>query len=102
MTLLDGSGTRLDAMAVELSGGGMRLAVDSSVAPGTLVKIDTTDALYLAEVCYVKQQDGGWWTLGLKVDQVLSGASDLARLRHFVDPLVPAEPLPHIPAAPHH
>jgi hypothetical protein len=102
MTLLDGSGARLDAMAVEFSGRGMRLAVDSAVPPGTLVKIDTPDALYLAEVCYVNAQEGGWWTLGLKVDQVLTGGASLARVRHFVDPLEIAElvhPEPTLTAA---
>lgn len=94
MTLLDGSGARLDAMAVEFSGRGMRLAVDSAVPPGTLVKVETPDALYLAEVCYVNAQEGGWWAIGLKVDQVLTGADALKRVRHFIDPLEVTELLP--------
>jgi hypothetical protein len=98
MTLLDGSGARLDAMAVEFSGRGLRLAVDSAVPPGTLVKIDTPDALYLAEVCYVNAQESGWWTLGLKVDQVLAVGASLAHVRHFVDPLEVAELVPAAPA----
>lgn len=86
MTLLDGSGTRLDAVAVELSGRGIRLAVDHPVQPGTPVRIETSEAFYLAEICYCTQLANQMWQVGLKVDQSLSGWSDLARLRHFLEP----------------
>jgi len=92
MTLLDGSGARLDAVAVELSGRGMRLAVDLPIAPGTPVRIETSDALYLAEVCYATHLDNLMWQIGLKVDQVLSGLSDLSRLRHILDSEAPTAP----------
>lgn len=101
MTLLDGSGTRLDAVAVELSGRGMRLAVDLPIAPGTPVRIETSEALYLAEVCYATHLDNLMWQIGLKVDQMLSGLSDLSRLRHFLEPDAHAAPEPRAASVTH-
>ena len=95
MTLLDGSGTRLDAVAVELSGRGIRLAVDHPVTRGTAVRIETAEAFYLAEVCYATALDNQMWQIGLKVDQVLTGWADLARLRQFLEADA-AVPLPQI------
>ncbi len=101
MTLLDGSGTRLDAVAVELSGRGLRLAVDHKVAPGTAVRIETADAFYLAEVCYSAPGEHPMWQIGLKVDQVLNLRSDLARLRHFIEADATSESLPQVAVAQH-
>lgn len=85
MTLLDGSGTRLDAVAVELSRGGMRLAVDHQIPPGTAVRVETAEALYLAEVRYSAPLDSKMWQIGLEVDQKLTGWRDLERLRSFLE-----------------
>jgi len=89
MTLLDGSGARLDAVAVELSGRGIRLAVDQKLPSGTLVQVETAEALYLAETCYAVEMEDHMWQIGLKVDQVLNGLSDMVRLRNFVDSELP-------------
>lgn len=75
--------TRLPGTAVNLSGSGMRLTVGQRLARDTPVKVETPDAIYLAEVCYCMPHNGAF-VIGLAVDQVLTGLPDLARLRRLL------------------
>ncbi len=57
----------------------MRIALPSPVPVGAPLKIEIGDALILAEVAYTSH-DHDSVQAGLKVDQVLSGLSELMRL----------------------
>lgn len=61
----------------------MRLVTSGQLAPDTPVKVETADAIYLAEVCYCLPHNGQF-VIGLAVDQVLTGLPDLARLRRIL------------------
>lgn len=67
------------ATVVDLSGRGLRVRADSTVAVGAAVKVEINDALLLGDVCYSIPESGGY-LIGVEVDQVLSGLSDVAKL----------------------
>ena len=83
VTLLGDGGLSLPALAIELSGGGMRLLLNRAIPVGAAVKVETEDSLMLGEVCYCESQSSGF-LLGLKVNQVLSNLSELARLNRRI------------------
>ncbi len=61
----------------------MRISLPAPVPVGAPVKIEIGDALVLAEVAYTTQEAGSIHA-GLKVDQVLSGLSELFRLHQSI------------------
>jgi hypothetical protein len=67
--------------AVDFSGHGIRVVVPSSVSPGNPVRIDLDDAMLLGDICYCRPNGSGF-TLGVQLDQALSGLAELARLNH--------------------
>jgi hypothetical protein len=69
----------LEGLLLNISGRGMRIALPTPVPVGTPLKIEIGDTLFLAEVAYTTH-DAGSVQAGLKVDQVLSGLSELMRL----------------------
>jgi hypothetical protein len=68
------------AKAVDLSGRGMRVRAPFAVAIGSTVKAETRDALFLGEVCHC-EWDGDAYTIGLDLDQALTGLLELARFK---------------------
>jgi hypothetical protein len=70
---------KMDGIAVDLSGRGLRILLPDPVDPGDALKVELADTLLLGEVCYCSPQDYGF-IVGLQIDQVLSGLADLARL----------------------
>ena len=79
VTVLRGARPVLEARILNVSGRGMRIALPSPVPVGAPLKIEIGDALILAEVAYTTQNAGSIQA-GLKIDQVLSGLSELMRL----------------------
>jgi PilZ domain len=67
------------AVAVEVSGGGMRIVSSSPVPYQATVKIEAGDFLLLAEVIRVEVSDDGT-ILGLKLQHSLGSLGDLNRL----------------------
>ena len=79
LTILAEAGVRVfAAKAVELSGRGMRVRAPLEVPLGSAVKAETEDALYLGEVCHCAW-DGDAYSIGLDLDQALTGLLELAR-----------------------
>ena len=79
LTLLEENGAALPALAVELSGSGMRLMLSRPVLIGAAVKVELDDSMILGEVCYCEPHSSGF-LVGLKLNQVLSNLSELAKL----------------------
>ncbi len=79
ITILGGNKKTLEAKLVDVSGRGMQVEVSGPIAPGTPVKVEIGDALVLAETTYTRKV-AGRRVAGLRVDQVLSGLSELMRL----------------------
>ncbi len=79
VTLLEENGAQLPALAVEVSGNGMRLILNRPVPIGAAVKVEPDDAMVLGEVCYCQPRSGGF-LIGLKLNQVLSNLDQLAKL----------------------
>jgi len=83
VTLLGDGGLSLPALAIEISGGGLRLSLNRAIQVGTAVKVETEDSMMLGEVCYCTPQSSGF-LVGLKLNQVLSNLSELARLNRRI------------------
>lgn len=84
LTILAEPGVRIvAATAVELSGRGMRVRAPIAVEIGSAVKAETRDALFLGEVCHCKW-DGDAYTIGLDLDQALTGLLELARCNEML------------------
>ena len=65
---------------IDLSGHGMRIWLEVSLSSGTAIKIATPDCLALAETSFCLQVGHGF-LIGIKLNQILSGAPDLERLQ---------------------
>ncbi len=79
VTVLRDARPVLEGRLLNISGRGMRIALPSPVPVGAPLKIEIGDALILAEVAYTSHHHDSVQA-GLKVDQVLSGLSELMRL----------------------
>ncbi|MEO7145371.1 MAG: PilZ domain-containing protein [Bryobacteraceae bacterium] len=64
---------------LDTSGRGLRLVLPFAVTLGAAVRVDSPDALLLGEVCHCGPADDGF-TVGLVLDQTLTGLGDLVRL----------------------
>jgi hypothetical protein len=95
VTVLTDPPSRHAGRVVDLSGQGLRLALEASIPTGTPVKIETIDCLALAETSFCLKIGQGFM-VGVRVDQVLGGLADLERLRRHLlneQPLVENEPV---------
>jgi len=79
LTVLGERETTWPATVVDLSGRGLRVRAESPIAAGAAVKIEINDALLLGDVCY-SIPESGCCLIGIEVDQVLTGLSDVAKL----------------------
>jgi len=86
LTLLEEPRITLPALAVEISGSGMRIFLNRGIPLGTLVKVESDNSLILGEVCHCAVQPNGF-LLGLKLLRLLSNLNELANLnrRFFPD-----------------
>lgn len=86
---------RLEATVKDVSALGMAIEAPQGVAPGSAVKIEAGDDLFLGEVVHCRALEHGGWFLGLRFTQVLSGLSALSGMvREFEAAM---QPLPRVP-----
>ena len=72
------------AQSIDQSGRGMRLLVPFQLAAGTTLKIETDDALMLAEVCYCNPVNHERFAVGVEVSQSLKLTAQLKKLAEAV------------------
>jgi hypothetical protein len=78
VTVLTEPQTRIEARVKNASGRGLGLVAPVAVPPGAPVRIELDDALVLGEAIYCRDgQDGHF--IGVELDQVLVGLTELAR-----------------------
>ena len=70
--------------AIDRSGRGMRLLVPAELAAGTTIKIETDDALMLAEICYCNRVNDERFAIGVEVAQCLQLTPQLRKLAEAV------------------
>ena len=80
VTVLDEPPVKLKGQVVNVSGGGFRLLAEGQIRLNAAVRIDMSDAVLLAEVCYCREDDSGLYAIGLESQQILSHTSDFAQL----------------------
>lgn len=61
----------------------MKLIVGWRFPQDAGVQIELDGTLYFGEICYCRPEHGGF-IIGIEVEQVLSGFSDLSRLRQWL------------------
>lgn len=92
LTVLGDNEVRCQARAIDVSGRGMKLMASRRFRPDAAVKIEMDDALYLGEICYCQPENGAF-TIGVEIEQVLTGLRDLAQLRRQLTEDSAREPL---------
>jgi hypothetical protein len=82
--------TGLDACPVcctgtvrNLSGRGMRLSVPQAIPPGTAVRVDADNIMFLGEISYCVPENPGY-SVGLMVEHILTGLDELERLNRVL------------------
>jgi hypothetical protein len=80
LTLLEEGGDAMPALAMDVSGSGLRLLLNRPVAVGSAVKLEPADTMMLGEVCYCTPHIGHGYYIGIKLRQVLHGLGALAML----------------------
>lgn len=78
VTVLTEPQTRMDARVKDASGRGLGLVTPIPVPPGAPIRIEIDDALVLGEAIYCRQ-DGEEHFIGVELDQVLVGLTELSR-----------------------
>jgi hypothetical protein len=78
VTLLTDPPTRLDARVRNASGRGLGLMTPAQVAPGSAIRIEIDDDVVLGEAIYCRAEGEGYF-IGVELDQVLVGLSQLGR-----------------------
>lgn len=90
ITVLTGPELRLEGRVKDTSPHGLGIVSPQKVTPGSAVKVETNDNLFLGEVVHCSATDDGWF-LGIRVTQVLSGLAALSSMvREFDAFLHPA------------
>ena len=79
LVLLGGQDTRLAVTLHDLSEGGARIRAAHQLAPGTAVRLDVDDNMFLGEVAYSVAEGNGYMS-GLRFQQCLGRMSDIRRL----------------------
>ncbi|MBN9660930.1 MAG: PilZ domain-containing protein [Acidobacteria bacterium] len=79
LTVLGDSGEILTARVQDLSGHGACVLVERSLPAGACVELDLEDSLYLGEVIYCREVEGGFQA-GLDLEHALYALDDLHRL----------------------
>lgn len=79
VTELDSYLTRWTGTVRDLSGRGMRLTVPEAIHPGTAIRVDAENIMFLGEVCYCVPESPGF-SVGLMVEHILTGLDDLESL----------------------
>ncbi len=72
------------AQTIDQSGRGMRLLVPYEISPGTTIKIESDDMLFLAEICYCNRVNDERFAAGVEVSQSLQITAQLKKLADAV------------------
>ena len=97
ITILTEQPTRMTARVRNASGRGLGLLVASRVEPGAAIRIEIEDAVVLGEAIYCRQEADGHF-IGVELDQVLVGLTELGRRLNAFDPEVEMLPVDTPPA----
>lgn len=85
LTILGNAESVLEARVKNVSGRGLGLEVETAVQPGSALKIEVADSIYLAEAVFCRR-DQNTYFIGVALEQVLSGLAELGRiLQQFQD-----------------
>jgi PilZ domain len=89
VTGLDACPVRCTGTVRNLSGRGMRLTVPQAIPPGTAVRVDADNVMFLGEICYCVPEGSGY-SVGLMLEHILTKLDELERLNQslFGDPEV--------------
>jgi hypothetical protein len=98
VTILSEQPTRLAARVRNASGRGLGLFVPCRVDPGAAIRIEIDDSIVLGEAIYCRSEPEGYF-IGVELDQVLVGLTELGRRLSAFDPEVKMLPLETPPAA---
>ncbi len=79
VTELDSQPIRWTGTVRNLSGRGMRLTVPQAISPGTAIRVDADNIMFLGEVCYCVAESPGY-SIGLMVEHILTGLDELEHL----------------------
>lgn len=79
VTVLGDCEVLLSGRVVNLSGRGLKLALNEQVTVGAALKIEWTDTLLLGEVCYCVRGGSGFFA-GLQLEHALYNTAELSRL----------------------
>jgi hypothetical protein len=97
VTILSEQPTRVAARVRNASGRGMGLVLPDRVESGAAIRIEIEDAVVLGEAIYCRK-DGEGYFIGVELDQVLVGLTELGRRLSAFDPEVQMAPLESPPA----
>jgi hypothetical protein len=90
-------GTSTAAIVTDISASGVRVALDHPLAPGDVIRLDIVDSLFWGHVVHANA-DGPGFTVGVEIERVLLGGSDLSRLlRGLLEQSSPG--VPRVPAS---
>ncbi len=78
ITVLGEHETQQNARICNASGRGLAIEAEAAIPTGTALKIELDDAILLGEAVYCKAV-GGSYLLGVELDQVLCGLTELGR-----------------------
>jgi len=78
ITVLGEHETHQNGRIRNASGRGLAIEAEAAIPTGTALKIDLDDAILLGEAVYCKAVDGSY-LLGVELDQVLCGLTELGR-----------------------
>ena len=88
-----GPGLPMPARVTDASSNGLRLLLPHAIPPGTPVRVDIEDAMFLGEICYctpVPSHPSLAAYAGVAIEECLSG---LTSLQHLIDALQPSPQL---------
>lgn len=92
VTILGEQPTRLEARVRNASGKGLGLFMSRMIHPGAAIRIEIEDAIVLGESIYCRKEPDGYF-IGVELDQVLVGLTELGRRLSAFDPEVRMSPL---------
>jgi PilZ domain len=92
VTVLTEPQVRMVGRVRNASGRGLGLIVPEPVAPGAPIKIEIEDALVLGEAIYCRAETDAHF-IGVELDQMLVGLTELGRMLSAFDPEVPMAPV---------
>jgi len=97
VTILTEQPTRMAAQVRNASGRGLGLVMPCRVEPGAAIRIEIDDAVVLGEAIYCRAEQESYF-IGVELDQVLVGLTELGRRLSAFDPEVEMNPLESPPA----